>query len=125
MNFDADIFRHRIAQTSPFPFGISIERAEGTCLYSPEGKRYLDMISGIGVTNIGHRHPRVVKAIKDQVDKHLHVMVFGEYIQSSPNLLAAKLTSLLPASLNCCYFVNSGTEANEGALKLSASSSSR
>ena len=118
MNFDADIFRHRIAQTSPFPFGISIERAEGTCLYSPEGKRYLDMISGIGVTNIGHRHPRVVKAIKDQVDKHLHVMVFGEYIQSSPNLLAAKLTSLLPASLNCCYFVNSGTEANEGALKL-------
>ena len=76
------------------------------------------MISGIGVTNIGHRHPRVVKAIKDQVDKHLHVMVFGEYIQSSPNLLAAKLTSLLPASLNCCYFVNSGTEANEGALKL-------
>ena len=118
MNFEADIFRHRIAQTSPFPFGISIERAEGTCLYSPEGKRYLDMISGIGVTNIGHRHPRVVKAIKDQVDKHLHVMVFGEYIQSSPNLLAAKLTSLLPASLNCCYFVNSGTEANEGALKL-------
>ena len=118
MNFDADIFRHRIAQTSPFPFGISIERAEGTCLYSPEGKRYLDMISGIGVTNIGHRHPRVVKAIKDQVDKHLHVMVFGEYIQSSPNLLAEKLTSLLPASLNCCYFVNSGTEANEGALKL-------
>ena len=118
MNFEADIFRHRIAQTSPFPFGISIERAEGTCLYSPEGKRYLDVISGIGVTNIGHRHPRVVKAIKDQVDKHLHVMVFGEYIQSSPNLLAAKLTSLLPASLNCCYFVNSGTEANEGALKL-------
>ncbi len=76
------------------------------------------MISGIAVNNIGHRHPKVVKAIKDQVDKHLHVMVYGEYIQSSPNLLAAKLTSLLPVSLNCCYFVNSGTEANEGALKL-------
>ena len=118
MNFDADIFRHRLAQTSPFPFGISIDRAEGTYLYSPDGKRYLDMISGIAVSNIGHRHPKVVKAIKEQVDKHLHVMVYGEYIQSSPNLLAAKITSFLPPSLDCCYFVNSGTEANEGALKL-------
>ncbi len=118
MNFDADIFRHKIAQTSPYPFGISIERAEGVYLYSPDGKKYLDMISGIGVSNLGHRHPAVIKAIKDQVDKHLHVMVFGEYIQSTPNLLAAKLASLLPPSLNCSYFVNSGTEANEGALKL-------
>ena len=118
MNFDSNIFHHRVAQTSPFPFGITIERAEGTNLFSPDGKRYLDMISGIAVNSIGHRHAKVVKAIKDQVDKHLHVMVYGEYIQSSPNMLAAKLTSLLPASLNCCYFVNSGTEANEGALKL-------
>jgi acetylornithine/succinyldiaminopimelate/putrescine aminotransferase len=118
MNLDQDIFLHKIAQTSPFPFGITIERAEGVYLYSQDGKRYLDMISGISVSNIGHRHPRVVKAIKDQVDKHLHVMVYGEYIQSTPNQLAAKLTSLLPDSLNCCYFVNSGTEANEGALKL-------
>jgi len=78
----------------------------------------MDMISGISVSNVGHRHPNVVKAIKDQIDKHLHVMVYGEYIQSAPNELAAKLASLLPSSLNCCYFVNSGTEANEGALKL-------
>lgn len=76
------------------------------------------MISGIGVSNIGHRHPRVVKAIKDQLDKHLHVMVYGEYIQSAPNLLALKLSQLLPPALNCSYFVNSGTEANEGAMKL-------
>jgi acetylornithine/succinyldiaminopimelate/putrescine aminotransferase len=118
MNFSQDIFLNNIAQTSPFPFLISIERAEGIYLYSPDGKRYTDLISGIAVSAIGHRHPAVIKAIKDQLDKHLHVMVFGEYIQSSSNLLAARLTSLLPPSLNCCYFVNSGTEANEGALKL-------
>ena len=118
MNFESDVFLHRMAQTSPVPLGIAIERAEGVYLYSPDGKRYIDMISGIAVSNVGHRHPRVVSAIKDQLDKHLHVMAYGEYIQSTPNLLAAKLTGLLPPSLNCCYFVNSGSEANEGALKL-------
>ncbi len=118
MDFSEDIFLRKLAPTSPFPFLISIEKAEGVYLYSPDGKKYVDMISGIGVSNIGHRHPKVVQAIKDQVDKHLHVMVYGEYIQSPSNLLAAKLTSLLPPSLNCCYFVNSGTEANEAALKL-------
>ncbi len=118
MDFSEDIFLKKLAPTSPFPFLISIEKAEGVYLFSPDGKKYLDMISGIGVSNIGHRHPRVVKAIKDQVDKHMHVMVYGEYIQSPSNLLAAKLTGFLPPSLNCCYFVNSGTEANEAALKL-------
>ena len=118
MEFSKEIFLHTIAPTSPNPFLIPIERAEGIYLYSPDGKIYMDMISGIGVSNIGHRHPHVIKAIKDQLDKHLHVMVFGEYIQSSPNALAKKLASLLPPSLNCCYFVNSGTEANEAALKL-------
>jgi acetylornithine/succinyldiaminopimelate/putrescine aminotransferase len=118
MNYSTDIFLNNIAQTSPGPFLISIERAEGIYLYTPDGKRYTDLISGISVSNIGHRHPKVVQAIKDQVDKHLHVMVFGEYIQSTPNLLAQKLTEILPDSLNCTYFVNSGTEANEGALKL-------
>jgi acetylornithine/succinyldiaminopimelate/putrescine aminotransferase len=118
MEFSKEIFLHTLAPTSPYPFLIPIERAEGIYLYGPDGKIYMDMISGIGVSNIGHRHPHVIKAIKDQLDKHLHVMVFGEYIQSSPNALAKKLTSLLPPSLNCCYFVNSGTEANEAALKL-------
>ncbi|MBL7841403.1 MAG: aspartate aminotransferase family protein [Cyclobacteriaceae bacterium] len=118
MEFSPEIFLDKLAQTNDAPFLISIERAEGIYLYSPEGKRYTDLISGIGVSNIGHRHPHVIQAIKNQLDKHLHVMVFGEYIQSSSNLLAKKLTSLLPPSLNCVYFVNSGTEANEGALKL-------
>ncbi len=118
MDFNADTFLNRIAQTTDSPFLISVERAEGIYLYSPDGKRYTDLISGIGVSNLGHRHPKVVQAIKDQLDKHLHVMVFGEYIQAPSNKLAEKLTGLLPATLNCCYFVNSGTEANEGALKL-------
>lgn len=118
MNFSEEIFLNNIAQTSPFPFLLPIERAEGIYLYTPGGDRYTDLISGIGVSAIGHRHPRVTKAIKDQVDQHLHVMVFGEYIQSAPNLLAKKITGLLPPTLDCVYFVNSGTEANEGALKL-------
>jgi acetylornithine/succinyldiaminopimelate/putrescine aminotransferase len=118
MNFSPEIFLMNLAQTTDSPYLIPIERAEGIYLYGPDGKRYIDLISGIGVSNIGHRHPKVVKAIKDQVDKHLHVMVYGEYIQSPSNLLARKLSELLPANLNCSFFVNSGTEANEGALKL-------
>ena len=113
-----EIFLNNLAQTTPFPSLISVDSAEGIYIYGTDNKRYIDLISGIGVSNIGHRHPHVIQAIKDQLDKHLHVMVYGEYIQSSPNLLAGKLISLLPPNLNCCYFVNSGTEANEGALKL-------
>jgi len=118
MEFSQEVFLHSLAQTSPYPFQIPVERAEGVYLYTPDGKLYMDMISGIGVSAIGHRHPHVIRAIKNQLDKHLHVMVYGEYIQATPNLLAKKLASLLPASLNCSYFVNSGTEANEAALKL-------
>jgi acetylornithine/succinyldiaminopimelate/putrescine aminotransferase len=125
MEYSSEVFLNHLAQTTPFPFLIPVERAEGIYLYEPEGKRYIDLISGVGVTNLGHRHPKVVQAIKDQVDKHLHVMVYGEYIQSAPNLLAQKLTSLLPPSLNSCYFVNSGTEANEGALKLAKRATGR
>jgi len=118
MDYSKDIFLHSLAQTSPYPFLIPIERAEGVYLYGPEGKSYMDLISGIGVSALGHRHPYVIQAIKNQLDKHLHVMVYGEYIQSVSNDLAKKITGLLPASLNCVYFVNSGTEANEAALKL-------
>jgi len=125
MELDSSVFFNHLAQTSPHPVLLSIEKAEGVYLYSPDDKKYIDLISGIGVSNIGHRHPHVVKAIKDQVDKHLHVMVYGEYIQSASNQLAKKLTSLLPSSLNCCYFVNSGTEANEGALKLAKRNTGR
>ncbi|MFN3841154.1 MAG: aspartate aminotransferase family protein [Cyclobacteriaceae bacterium] len=118
MDFSRDTFLNHLAQTTGSPFLISVERAEGIYLFSPDGTRYTDLISGISVSNLGHRHPKVVQAIKDQLDKHLHVMVFGEYIQSASNRLAKKLVSFLPPTLNCCYFVNSGTEANEGALKL-------
>jgi acetylornithine/succinyldiaminopimelate/putrescine aminotransferase len=118
MDFSQEVFLHTMAQTSPYPFLIPIERAEGVYLISPDGKIYMDLISGIGVSALGHRHPQVIEAIKNQLDKHLHVMVYGEYIQSASNELAKKLTSLLPAQLNCSYFVNSGTEANEAALKL-------
>jgi acetylornithine/succinyldiaminopimelate/putrescine aminotransferase len=118
MNFSEEIFLTRLAPTSPYPFLIPVEKAEGIYFYTPDGKRYTDLISGIAVSAVGHRHPKVVEAIKHQLDKHLHVMVYGEYIQSSVNALAMKLAELLPRSLNCSYFVNSGTEANEGALKL-------
>ncbi len=125
MNYSEEVFLHKLAQTTPYPYNITIEKAQGVYLYAPDGKRYIDMISGIGVSSIGHGNPHVIQAIKSQVDKHLHVMVYGEFIQHSPNALAEKLTSLLPASLNCCYFVNSGTEANEGALKLAKRVSGR
>ncbi len=97
MEYSPEVFLTHLAQTTPFPFLVPIERAEGIYLYEPGGRRYIDLISGIGVTNIGHRHPKVVQAIKDQVDKHLHVMVYGEYIQSAPNLLAQKLGCVLDA----------------------------
>jgi acetylornithine/succinyldiaminopimelate/putrescine aminotransferase len=125
MQLRHEIFLNNLAQTSPYPFLIEIEKAEGVYLFSPDGKKYMDMISGIGVSNIGHRHPKVVQAIKDQLDKHLHVMVYGEYIQTPSNLLAKKLSQLLPGNLNCTYFVNSGTEANEAALKLAKRATGR
>lgn len=118
IEFSKEIFLNHLAQTTENPFLIPVEKANGIYLYAPDGKRYTDLISGIGVSNLGHGHPDVIKAIKEQVDKHLHVMVYGEFIQSAPNQLARKITSLLPENLNCCYFTNSGTEANEGALKL-------
>jgi acetylornithine/succinyldiaminopimelate/putrescine aminotransferase len=118
MDFSQETFLAHVAQTTEFPSLIAVSHAEGIYIYDIDNKRYTDLISGIAVSNIGHRHPAVIQAIKDQLDKHLHVMVYGEYIQSSSNQLARKMAELLPPNLNCCYFVNSGTEANEGALKL-------
>ena len=111
-------FIHALGQTNQHPFLIDVERAEGLFIYDKVGKAYADMISGVAVSSIGHRHPKVIKAIKDQVDKHLHVMVYGEFIQDAQLDMATQLTALLPASLNSVYAVNSGTEANEAALKL-------
>ena len=112
------LFLSLLAQSSPIPLGLEIDHAEGCWLYDVNGKKYLDLISGISVSSIGHRHPAVVKAIKDQVDKYLHVMVYGEYIQSPQVAYAKLLTDHLPESLNCVFFTNSGTEATEGAMNL-------
>lgn len=111
-------FSKHLAQTSPYPMGIEVERAEGCYIWDKNGKKYLDLISGIAVSNIGHRHPHVINAITEQLDKYLHVIPFGEFSQDPQNQLADKLASLLPESLNCSYFVNSGTEAVEASLKL-------
>jgi len=107
-----------MAQTSDAPIGLEVEFAEGLYVYSPGGKKYMDLISGISVSNTGHRHPEVISAIKDQLDKYLHLMVYGEYIQSPQVRLALRLAELLPPALQNIYFVNSGSEAVEGALKL-------
>jgi len=87
-------------------------------MYSPDGKRYLDLISGISVSSVGHRHPQVVKAVKDQADRYMHLMVYGEFVQSTQVKLAELLVKHLPWPLNNVYLVNSGSEATEGALKL-------
>jgi acetylornithine/succinyldiaminopimelate/putrescine aminotransferase len=112
------LFLSNLAQTTDFPLAIEIVKAEGIYLYGPKGERYLDLISGIGVSNVGHCHPKVVAAIHQQVDQYLHVMVYGEYIQSPQTQLAKALVDTLPAGLDNVYLVNSGSEAIEGAMKL-------
>ncbi|PKQ70637.1 aspartate aminotransferase family protein [Raineya orbicola] len=113
-----ELFLRFLAQTSPSPLLLEIEKAEGVYLYAPNGKKYIDLISGISVSNVGHRHPKVIEAIQAQLQKYLHLMVYGEYVQSPQVLLAQKLVENLPANLDNVYFTNSGSEAVEGALKL-------
>jgi len=112
------LFLLNTAQTSPFPRLLEIESAEGMYLFDHAGKSYMDLVSGFAVSNTGHRHPRVVQAIKNQADKYLHLTVYGEYVQSPQVKFAEKLSSILPSSLSSVYFVNSGAEATEGAMKL-------
>lgn len=112
------VFLNNLAQTSTTPLALEIEKAEGVYLYDNKGKKYIDFISGIAVSNVGHRHPKVIAAIEAQLGKYMHLMVYGEYVQSPQVLLAQKLASLLPKSLSSIYFVNSGSEATEGAMKL-------
>lgn len=125
MSTEKEDFIKYLAPTSPDPLMIEIEKAEGIYLFGPNGEKYIDLISGISVANTGHRHPKVVEAIKQQTDKYLHVMAYGEYIQSPVNLYAINLTRQLPDTLNNVYFVNSGTEANEAALKLAKRNTGR
>ena len=119
------LFLEYLAQTSPFPLQIEIEKAQGCILYGSNGEEYLDLISGISVSNVGHCHPKVVKAVQDQAAKYMHLMVYGEIVQGPQVKLAEKIAQLLPLNLRNIYFVNSGSEAIEGALKLSKRYSGR
>ncbi len=112
------LFLQYIGQTSDTPLMLEIDRAEGIWLFSADGRKFADLISGVSVSNIGHRNPDVIQAIKKQLDKHMHLMVYGEYIQAPQVKLAKLLAENLPSGLNCTYFVNSGSEAIEGAMKL-------
>jgi acetylornithine/N-succinyldiaminopimelate aminotransferase len=112
-----DGFLCHVAQTSASPIGLEIVRAEGSWLYTADGRRYLDLIAGIGVSALGHGHPAVLEAVSAQARRHLHVMVYGEYVIEAQVRLAERLTQLLPPALDCVYFTNSGAEAIEGALK--------
>lgn len=114
----SQLFLDHVGQTSPVPIGIEVERAEGIYLYAPTGKRYIDLISGVSVSNVGHNNPKVVEAVCAQAKEYLHLMVYGEVIQSPQVLYAQKLAQMLPDGMDAIYFVNSGSEAVEAALKL-------
>ena len=111
-------FIQKLGQTNQSPYLIDVDRAEGIYIYDKENKAYMDMIAGVAVSNVGHNHPKITQALKTQIDRHLHVMVYGEFIQDTQLAFAQRLVRLLPVSLNTVYTVNSGTEAIEAALKL-------
>lgn len=117
MKMKADFLKYQ-AQTSPFPLGMEVSHAIGSYIYDSNGKKYLDFVAGVSACSLGHQHPRVNQAIKDQLDLYSHVMVYGEYAQGPAVEYCKLLVSLLPPSLDKVYLVNSGTEACEGALKL-------
>ncbi|WP_025743014.1 aspartate aminotransferase family protein [Aquimarina pacifica] len=119
-----DFFTYQ-AQTTPHPLALEISHAEGSYIYSKKGKKYLDFVAGVSACSLGHRHPRVVEAIKQQLDKYLHVMVYGEYIQQQPVALTKLLADNLPQNFEKTYLTNSGTEAIEGSLKLARRATGR
>jgi 4-aminobutyrate aminotransferase-like enzyme len=120
-----ELFLRHVAQTSPAPLAIDIVKAKGSVLRDADGKKYLDLIAGISVCNVGHRHPKVVKAIKKQVDDYMHLLVYGEMVETPQVQYAKWLNDHLPASLNSVYFTNSGAEATEGAMKLAKRATNR
>jgi acetylornithine/succinyldiaminopimelate/putrescine aminotransferase len=113
-----ELFYRYLAQTSGTPLALHIIKAEGATLTDTDGKRYIDLVGGISVANVGHRHPRVIEAIKEQLEDYLHIMVYGEFVESPQVQYAELLVKHLPNKLNSVYFTNSGTEATEGAMKL-------
>lgn len=119
------LFLQHVAQTSMAPLALEIVKAEGCHMWDAAGKRYIDLIGGISVANVGHRHPKVLAAIQQQLEAYLHVMVYGEFVQSPQVQYAHLLTQHLPQSLNAVYFTNSGAEAVEGAMKLAKRATGR
>ncbi len=113
-----ELFLKNTAQTSDSPRLLEIDRAEGIYLYGPNGEKYMDLVSGFNVSNIGHRHPQVLKAIQEQLDRFMHVTVYGEFVQAPQVLLATELLDVLPDSFESVYFTNSGAEAVEGSMKV-------
>src|SRR5687767_440010 len=113
-----EIFFRHVAQTSALPLALEIVKAQGCLLYDAAGKEYIDLAGGVSVANTGHRHPKVIEAIQKQLEAYLHVMVYGEFIETPQVQYAKLLTDHLPASLNSVYFTNSGAEATEGGMKL-------
>jgi len=118
MSSERALFLRHLAQTSDAPLLLQIERGEGVWLYGPNGERWLDLIAGISVSNLGHSHPAIVKAVQEQAERYMHTLVYGELVMSPQVQLAARLSQQLPESLSAVYFTNSGTEATEGAMKL-------
>lgn len=113
-----ELFLQHVAQTSTAPLALEIVKAEGSMLYDADGKEYIDLIGGISVANTGHRHPQVIEAIRNQLEAYLHIMVYGEFVETPQVQYAKLLTEHLPGSLNSVYFTNSGAESVEGAMKL-------
>jgi 4-aminobutyrate aminotransferase-like enzyme len=118
MMTNRELFFRHLGLPSKNPLGIEIDHSKGIYIYDNSGKKYIDLISGVAVSNVGHRHPKVIASINQQLEKYMHLMVYGEYIQSPQVKLAKLLIDNLPNTLDAVYFVNSGSEANEGALKL-------
>ena len=120
----ADFFKYQ-AQTSPHPLALEVSKAKGSYVFDTNNKKYLDFIAGVSACSLGHCHPKVIRAIKDQLDKYLHVMVYGEFIQEPAVALTKLLSEYLPEDLTSTYLTNSGTEAVEGAIKLARRATGR
>jgi acetylornithine/N-succinyldiaminopimelate aminotransferase len=119
------LFLRHVCQTSDAPMGLVVASARGATVRDIEGREYLDLLAGMGVANVGHAHPEVVAAVRAQVDRHLHVMVYGEFVQEAQVRLATRLAGQLPASLSVVYFTSSGAEAVDGALKTARKATGR
>ncbi|MFI2742870.1 aspartate aminotransferase family protein [Zhouia sp. PK063] len=124
MNMKEDFFKYQ-SQTSPYPLAMEVSHAKGSYIYDTSGKAFLDFVAGVSANTLGHSHPQVVNAVKNQAEKYMHVMVYGEYVQEPAVQFAKLLANLLPDNLETTYLVNSGTEAIEGAIKLAKKATGR